>query len=299
MTWLNYHHLLYFWTIVREGSVTRAAGTLRLAQPTLSAQIRQLEENLGARLFQRKGRGLEPTEAGRTVYRYADEIFALGQELREALAGRAPGKPLPFVVGVSDVLPKLLVHQLLQPALELPEPVRLVCHEDRMEALVERLFRYELDLVLAEAPLRGQGRGRAFSHLLGACGVDVFGTRALVRRFGKTFPECLHGAPMLLPAEGTALRAHLERWLGQRGLRPVIRGEFDDNALLKMFGKAGEGFFAAPDALSADLGRDHGVVRLGAAEGVRAQVYAISAERRLAHPAVLAIRKAAQEEVFA
>lgn len=298
MTWLNYHHLLYFWTIVREGSVTRAAESLRLAQPTLSAQIRQLETSLGVRLFQRKGRGLEPTEAGRTVYRYADEIFTLGQELREALAGRASGKPLPFVVGVSDVLPKLLVHQLLQPALALPEPVRLVCHEDRMEALVERLFRHELDLVLAEAPLRGQGRGRVFSHLLGACGVDVFGTKALVRHYGKAFPECLQGAPMLLPAEGTALRAGLERWLGQRGLRPVIRGEFDDNALLKMFGRAGEGFFAAPDALSSDLSRDHGVVRLGTAEGLKAQVYALSAERRLAHPAVLAIRKAAQEEVF-
>jgi len=298
VTWLNYHHLRYFWTIVREGSVTRAAEVLRLAQPTLSAQIRQLEGSLGVRLFERKGRGLVPTEAGRTVFRYADEIFTLGHELREALQGRAPGKPLPFVVGVSDVLPKLLVHQLLQPALALPEPVRLVCHEDGLDALLERLFRYELDLVLSEAPLRGQGRGRAFSHLLGACGVDVFGTRALIRRFGDAFPACLHGAPMLLPSEGTALRAGLERWLGQRGLRPVIRGEFDDNALLKMFGRAGEGFFAAPDALSADLAQDHGMVRLGAAEGLKAQVYALSAERRLAHPAVLAIRKAAQEEVF-
>lgn len=299
MEWLNYHHLLYFWTIVREGSVTRAAESLRLAQPTLSTQLRQLEENLGERLLERKGRGLSLTEAGRVAFRYADEIFGLGKELREALAGRPTGRPLRLVVGVSDVLPKLMVRQLLHPALVLPEPLRLQCREDGLPALLDLLFRHEVDLVLAEAPLRGPQRGKAFSHLLGECGVDLFGAPNLRRRFRKPFPACLDGAPILLPSEGTVLRADLDRWLERAGRTPVIAGEFDDSALLKIFGAEGEGFFAAPDVLGAALARSHGVRRVGSLEGLKAQVYAISAERRVQHPAVRAIQQGARTEVFA
>lgn len=298
MDWLNYHHLLYFWTIVREGSVTRAAEALRLAQPTLSTQLRRLEESLGERLMERRGRSIALTEAGRIAFRYADEIFGLGKELRVALAGRPTGRPLRLVVGVSDVLPKLMVHQLLQPALALPEPLRLQCREDGLGELLDLLFRHEVDLVLAEAPVRGPQRGKAYNHLLGECGVDLFGTPDLRRRFPGAFPACLDGAPVLLPSEGTVLRADLDRWLERMGLAPVVAGEFDDSALLKIFGGAGEGFFAAPDVLGRALARSHGVRRVGTFEGMKAQVYAISAERRLQHPAVRAIQKAARTEVF-
>ena len=299
MDWLNYHHLYYFWTTAREGGVTRAAERLRLAQPTLSAQLRSLEEALGVKLLEKQGRGVALTEAGRAAFRYADAIFGLGRELQEALAGRARGEAPVLAVGISDALAKLMVHRLLEPALQLPEPIRLVCREDRTDRLLAQLSLHELDLVLSDLPPPASSAVKAFSHVLGECGVSVFGTAALAKAHPGAFPGCLDGAPFLLPAEGTALRRGLEHWFEAEGLRPRIQGEFDDSALLKTFGQRGQGFFAAPSALAAEVARQYQVRRLGEAQGVRERIYALTLDRRLRHPAVLAISEAAKAKVFA
>lgn len=298
MEWLNYHHLLYFWTAAREGSITAASKALNLSQPALSTQIRALEESLGERLFEKSGRGLRLTETGRLAYRYADEIFALGQELQQALKGRPTGHALRLVVGISDVLPKLMVHRLLRPALELPEPLRLTCREDDLPQLLQALQSHEVDIVLSDVPCSPQAGPRAFNHLLGECGVELFGAPSLLEHHPGPFPGVLDGAPFLLPAEGHALRRSLDAWFERRELRPIIAGDFDDSALLKTFGEEGLGFFAAPAAIAEEVVRVHGVRRLGAFEGLKERIYAVSAERRLVHPAVLAILKAAKDEVF-
>jgi LysR family transcriptional regulator, transcriptional activator of nhaA len=296
--WLNYHHLLYFWTVAREGTVTAAAEALRISQPALSTQLRMLEESLGEKLFQRAGRKLALTEAGRVAFRYADEIFTLGKEFQNELKGRPTGRPLRLTVGISDVLPKLMVHRLLRPALALPESLRLSCRESGLEILLAALFAHEVDLVLSDAPHLARGGPRAFNHLLGEYGIGIFGAPALLRKHRRTFPACLDGAPVLLPSEGTRLRQALERWFEMKGLHPVVAGDFDDSALLKTFGAEGEGFFAAPSTIAAELDGTYGVNRVGNADGLVERVYAVTTERRLVHPAVLAILKSAKEEVF-
>jgi LysR family transcriptional activator of nhaA len=296
--WLNYHHLFYFWTTAREGSVTHAAERLRLAQPTLSAQIRSLETALGVRLFEKQGRGLAMTEAGRTAFRYADSIFGLGRELQESLAGLSGGNRPVLAVGISDALPKLMVRNLLEPALHLAEPIRLVCREDRTDRLLAQLTLHDLDLVLSDLPLPANSAVKAFSHLLGECGVEIFGTTNLRKQHPGVFPSCLEGAPFLLPPEGAALRRGLDQWFELEGLHPRIIGEFDDSALLKSFGQKGLGFFAAPATLGAEVERQYQVKRLGIAERVRERVYALTLDRRLRHPAVVAISESAKSRVF-
>ena len=298
MDWLNYHHLFYFWTTAREGSVTLAAERLRLAQPTLSAQIRSLETALGVRLFEKPGRGLAMTEAGRPAFRYADSIFGLGRELQESLAGFSGGSRPVLAVGISDALPKLMVRNLLEPALHLPEAIRLVCREDRTDRLLAQLTLHDLDLVLSDMPLPANSAVRAFSHLLGECGVEVFGTAALRKRHPGAFPGCLTGAPFLLPPEGAALRRGLDQWFELEGVHPRIIGEFDDSALLKSFGQRGLGFFAAPSALAKEIERQYQVKRLGPVERARERIYALTLDRRIRHPAVVAISESAQARVF-
>ncbi|MBK8792002.1 MAG: LysR family transcriptional regulator [Holophaga sp.] len=295
MEWLNYHHLFYFWTIAREGSVTAAGKALNLSQPALSGQIRQLEEALGEKLFERQGRGLVLSEAGRVAFRYADEIFTLGREFQSELKGRPTGRPLRLVIGVSDLLPKLLVHRLLRPALSLPEPLRLTCREGALTGMTQALFSHELDLVFSETPWPARAGGRAYNHLLGEWELRIVGTPELRKRHPGRFPRCLDGAPMLLPSEGSFLRLAMDRWFEQQGIRPVVAGDFDDSALLKTFGGEGEGFFAVPEAILREVNRSFGTRSVGAMTGVQTRIYAISTDRRLVHPAVLAILQAAKE----
>lgn len=297
MEWLNYHHLLYFWTVAKEGSIARAGEKLRLAQPTISGQIRALEESFGEKLFQRVGRRLVLTEMGRLVYRYADEIFTLGRELGDAVKGRPTGRPVRFTVGVADVMPKLIAARLLAPALRLKEPVRMICREDKPEPLLAELGVHELDLVLTDSPLGGGVSIRAFNHLLGECDVSFFAAPSL-KLAQKTFPRCLDGAPFLMPMEGSTLRRSLEQWFDEHDLRPRIACEFDDSALLKTFGQSGVGAFAAPAAIAEEIARQYGVQEIGRTAEVRERFYAISAERRLKHPAVIAISQAARERLF-
>ena len=298
MEWLNYHHLLYFWMVAREGSVTRAATELRLGQPTVSAQIRTLEEALGEKLFARVGRNLALTDVGRVVFRYADDIFSLGRELQNTLKGRPTGRPIRFMVGVADVIPKLITYRLLQPALALSEPVRVVCREDESERLLAELAMHRFDMVLTDAPLGLGVKVHAFNHLLGECGVTFFGTAQLARAYRRGFPRSLAGAPLVLPTDNTTLRRSLDEWFDSQGIQPNIVGEFEDSALVEVFGRTGAGIFAAPSAIEKEVQQQYGVERIGRVDSVRERFYAISVERRLKHPAVVAVAEAAREKVF-
>lgn len=294
MTRLNYDHLLYFATTAREGSVTAAAKKLRLSQPTLSSQIRQLEEALGEPLFERQGRRLELTEAGRTALRYAEEIFGLGAELVSALEGRPTGQAIRFTVGISDVLPKLAVYRVLEPALRLPGGVRIDAREGELEGLLGELGAHRLDLVLADTPLPPGSPIRAWNHPLGDSGLAFFAAPALADQLSGEFPACLDGAPMLLPGAGTSNRRSLDEWLDRHRVRPRVVGEIHDSALLKSFGAAGAGVFAATAVLKDEIEAQYGVRGLGHADEVRERYWAISAERRIRHPAVVAIVAAAR-----
>ncbi|MBI4264819.1 MAG: transcriptional activator NhaR [Acidobacteria bacterium] len=299
MEWLNYHHLLYFWMVAREGTVARASKQLGLAQPTISGQLRTLESSLNEKLFVRSGRHLVLTEMGQTIYRYADEIFSLGRELQATLKGRpANNRPVRLMVGIANFVPKLVVSRLLEPAMTLPEPVRLVCREGRPERLLAELAVHNLDVVVADTPVPPTVKIRAFSHLLGECGVTLFGTEALARRYRKGFPRSLDGAPLLMPTDTSALRHSLDDWFHAEQIRPNVLGEFDDSTLLKAFGQAGWGLFPAPAAIAHDVIRQHNVVRLGQLDSVRARFYAISGERKLRHPALVAISAGARRDLF-
>lgn len=299
MAWLNYHHLLYFWTVAREGSIARATRILHLTQPTISAQIRTLEESLGEKLFARSGRRLVLTEVGQVVYQYAEEIFGLGRELQDVLAGRPTGRPTQLKVGVAEQVPKLLSYKLLAPVLALPEPVQLVCREDKVERLFTDLSTHALDLVITDTPLANQVQVKAFNHLLGKTGVSIFGTAPLAEKYRRGFPGSLAGAPFLLPTEGTSLRRSLDGWFEREQLRPRVVGEFSDSALLKAFGTAGAGLFAGPSAIAADIRRQFEVRILGELGGLEEAFYAITVERRLRHPAVLSISESARHRLFA
>lgn len=298
MEWLNYHHLMYFWVVAREGSVARACKQLRLAQPTISGQIRELEKSLKAALFERSGRNLVLTETGRMVYRYADEIFTLGRELQDAVRSQPTGRPIDVVVGVADALPKLMVHRLLEPVLRLPEEVRVTCIDGEPDRLMAQLALNELDLVLSDGPANPRLGLRAFNHLLGECGLTFFGTEELARQYRKGFPQSLDGAPFLLPSNNAAMRRSLETWFESLGVRPKVRGEFADSALLESFGQFGDGLFAAPSAVEADVKRMYRVVVVGHEASTRERFYAVSVEKRLKHPAVVAISEAARTTLF-
>lgn len=299
MEWLNYHHLRYFWTVAREGSLVAAGKVLRLSHPTLSAQVHALEEQLGEKLFVRVGRRLALTEMGRVVYRYAEEIFSLGREMVDTVKGRASGQPLRLDVGIADVVPKLVVRRLLQPALSLPEPVRLVCYEGAYEKLLAELALHTLDIVISDAPVPPGSSVRAFNHLLGETAVSFFGTKSLASSYRRGFPKSLNGAPFLLPLESMTLRRSLNQWFDRHDIKPRVVAEFEDSALLKVFGADGVGIFPAPTVMETDVSRQYGVQVLGRASEVYERFYAISAERKLKNPAVVAITAAARHEIFA
>lgn len=296
--WLNYHHLFYFWTIVREGSVSAASRALRLAQPTVSEQLKELESSLGVALFHRRGGRLVLTESGSHVYRYADEIFALGRELTDTLAGRTTARAARLLVGVADVMPKLIVERLLAPALKTKPELRLVCYEDRHERLLSDLSLYELDVILTDTQVTSSAGFRGFAHLLGESPIGLFAKPKLAERLRKNFPRSLDDTPLLLPIEPTTMRASLMRWFDSHGVRPRIRGEFQDNALLMVFGRAGEGVCAAPTVLAEEIMAQHRLSLVAQLEGVRERFYAVTAERKITHSGVQAITEAARTELF-
>jgi len=299
MEWLNYNHLYYFWFVAREESISRASEHLHLAPSTISAQVTKLEETLGGKLFRRVGRNLELTEMGRIVFRYADEIFTLGQEMLDTVRGRLVSGPLRLVVGIVDAMPKLVARKLLEPAMRLPDPVRMICREGKEEQLLAELSVHGLDIVLSDTPVKPGLSVRAYSHLLGESGVSFFGTREHADKLTGNFPNSLDGAPMLLPSPLSALRGSLDRWFDSLGIRPLVIGEFDDLALLKTFGQAGDGVFAISSVIEEEVVRQHNVQVVGRTSAVREQFYAISIERIIKHPAVMAIQTAASRSIFA
>ncbi len=298
MEWLNYHHLLYFYTVAREGSVTKASQVLRLAQPTLSAQIRRLEDSLDEKLFTRQNRGLVLTEVGRVVYGYAEEIFGLGNEMLDMLRGRPSSRPARLNVGIADVVPKLVCHRLLESVLAGQEPVRLVLREGKTDDLLAALATQRFDLVIADTPLGAHLKVRAFNHLLGESGITFFAAPALAVRFKRGFPRSLDGAPLLLPTDNTVLRRSLDQWFEELGVRPQIIAEIEDSALIKVFGQNGAGIFTAPTIIAREVRRHYGVLAIGATQAVRERFYAISVERRIKHPAVAKITASAQQKLF-
>lgn len=299
MEGLNYNHLRYFWVAAQEGGVTRASRKLNVSQPTVSAQIGALEEALGAKLFVKQGRTRQLTELGRVVLRYADEIFGLGRELLNAVQGRATERPPRLAVGIANVVPKLVTYRLLEPALAVGGGVQIACYEDRADRLLAALSIHELDIVIADAPVGPALSVRAYNHLLGESSVTVFGTAGLAAAHRRRFPRSLDGAPFLLPTAGSSLRSAIELWFDAQRIRPRVVGEFDDSALLKVFGEAGRGLFAAPTVIDADVMARYKVDRIGVIESVRERFFAISVERRLKHPAVVAISEAARSTLFA
>jgi LysR family transcriptional activator of nhaA len=299
MEWLNYHHLLYFWAVARYGSVVRASQELRLAQPTISGQVRRLEDVIGEKLFERAGRRLVLTGVGRTVFRYADEIFALGQDLMGTLKGRVSTRPLRLTVGVADALPKALVQKLLEPAFHIDKPIYLVCREDRVvEDFMSELAGQELDLVLADRPIGPGTRAHAYNHLLGECGTTFLANAKLAKRLRPGFPRSLEGAPCLLPSAHATVRRTLDQWFENSRLRPALVAEFDDSALMYAFGEEGQGFFPAPTVFESEFRRRYNVQVVGRVKQAQQQFYAISVDQRLHHPAVVAIVKAARQDIF-
>lgn len=292
MDWLNYHHLLNFWMVAREGSVQRASELLHVTPASVSVQVRQLEKSLGVQLLEKRGRGLVLTEMGKEVLEYAEEIFSTGRELLDMVKGKPIGKPLELRVGIRDVMPKLVAFQLLQPAIAADQSMRLICHEGKMADLVADLAIHKLDVVLSDTALDPLYRVQAHSYKLGSSEVSVVGHADLARKYRSGFPQSLHNAPFLLPTKETVLRRQLERWFSEADIVPTIRGEFADSAMLKIAGRSGLGLFAIPSIVEEEVRRVYGFTSIGRIPNIQEQFFAVSIERRIKHPGVLAICKA-------
>jgi len=295
---LNYKQLHYFWKVVKAGSIARAAEQLRLAPQTISAQIGTLEESLGTELFRRVGRRLELTAAGQLALSYADEIFQIGRELEETVRNRPGGGDMLFRVGVADVVPKSIAHHLLAPALGIAGRVRVICREDKLERLFAELAIHKLDLVIADRPLPSGLGVKGYNHSLGHTPIAFYAVPGLAARYREGFPQSLDGAPMLIPSDGSTMRGALARWFSEHQIEPHVVGEFDDTALMKAFGKAGAGIFPGPAILTEEIREQYAAEIIGHADSVAARYYAISVERKLTHPAVVAISEAAKTNLF-
>ena len=295
---LNLKHLRYFWAVATHGSIARASEVLYLTPQTISGQLRELEQQLNAKLFQKSGRNLVLTDTGRVVFSYADEMFRLGDELQDVLAGRTPGAALTLTVGVAMVVPKLLAYRVLEPVLKMQDRVRLVCQEAPLVDLLAELSVHKLDLVLADSPISPALNIRAYNHLLGESGISFFATQKKARKYAARFPSSLNNAPMLMPTASSALRRMLEQWFERQEVRPAIVAEFEDRALMKAFGEADAGIFTSPTAVEDDVVAKYGVRVIGRTDDIKEHFYAISAERRIKHPAVTAITETARSELF-
>jgi LysR family transcriptional activator of nhaA len=297
---MNFKHLHYFWVAAKAGGVVKAGEQLHTTPQTLSAQIKLLEDRLGRRLFRKNGRQLELTEDGRVALRFADEIFALGGELETALREKRGTREqvLELRVGIEDVVAKSVAYKLLEPALGLDEPVKLICAEGGFNELMAQLALHRIDLVIADEPLTRKLSVKAFNHKLGSSPVSFFAAPELAARLRQPFPRCLDGAPMLVPGGSSSVRPQFDAWLEREGLHPRVVGEFGDGALMKAFGRQGRGVFLSPSVVEDETVRQYGVQVIGHCEEISDDFYAITAERRITHPGVAAITQAARSELF-
>ena len=298
MSQLNLKHLRYFWVVASEGSITKASEILHLTPQTISGQLRMLEESIDAKLFQKSGRNLVLSDTGQTVFSYADEMFNLESELQDTLKGTPNTQNLKFNVGVAMVVPKLIAYRVLEPVTHMQENVKLVCHEAPLVDLLADLSVHKLDLVLADAPISPTLNVKAYNHLLGESGISFFARNEDAKKYRRNFPASLHGAPMLMPTNTSSLRRSLDQWLEDSSIKPDIVAEFEDRALMKAFGEAGTGVFTSPTAVEEDVVAKYGVKVVGRTDELIERLYAISAERRIKHPAVAAIAEAAKKSLF-
>ena len=298
MASLNFKHLRYFWMVAKMGSIARAAMQLHLTPQSISGQLSEFSSTLGVELFRRTGRNLELTDAGRRILSYAEDIFTTGDELLAALHDQTAKKILPFHVGIADNVSKSVAYRLVEPALTLADPVRLICREGRLASLLADLAIHRLDMIIADRVMPTNLNVRGYSHLLGESGLTVFGTNSLAKSLSGDFPAMLDGAPFLLPGEDVAIRPKLIQWFEANDLRPHIVGEFDDSALVKAFGQAGAGLFIAPTAIADHVCEQYKVVVVGRIDSVVEHLYAITTERQITLPAIVAISKTAREDIF-
>ena len=294
MEWLNYHHLRYFWVVAKEGSLKKAADKLHVSQPSMSEQIKELEEALGEALFRRSGRSNVLTDAGQIAFRYAEEIFSRGAELANAIKQRPGVQSLRLHVGVADAVPKLVTNEILKPVLAMPQTVHVICREGKMDDLLAQLAAHQLDIVLSDEPPSSSVKFRVFSQLLGESGITFCAAGKLAESLRKGFPESLHNAPALLPAENTAMRRSLEKWFRDKQIHPRVIAEFEDGALMKVMGAEGKGFIPVPTVVLHEALTRYRFKVIGAAENCRDQFYAITAERRITHPAVVLMTRSSQ-----
>ncbi|MGJ7517304.1 transcriptional activator NhaR [Pseudomonas baetica] len=295
---LNYRQLHYFWVVAKTGSIVRACEQLNLTPQTISGQISLLEQTYGIELFRRVGRQLELTEAGRQTLPYAEQMFQLGGELELMLRARPNEQQILFRVGVADVVPKSIVYRLIAPTMELSEPLRITCREDKLERLLADLAIQRLDLVISDSPMPSHLDIKGYSQKLGECGISFFATAELAACYGQDFPRSLHGAPLLIPGSETVVRSRLQRWFAEQQIQPQIVGEFDDSALMQAFGQSGSGIFIGPSVIADEVKRQYGVEVIGQTDAVSESFYAISVERKVKHPGIVAITEGARRELF-
>lgn len=293
--WLNYQHLYYFWMVVREGTVSAAAERLRLAQPTISAQLRALENSFERKLFEKSGRRLALTEFGELVFEYAEEIFSLGNELLGVAKGLPSERSHRLRVGVVDFLPKLVVSSLLSPVFYIKEPVKLELFDGKPEDLLAHLSVHKLDMVLSDMPLSPHQRVKAHNHILGKSAIGVYGAEELAKKYRGEFPRSLQQAPMILPTKTTMLRRSLDLWFEANAIHPHIVAESEDSAILKIFGQNGLGLFPLPRVIEKAAMDQYRIGYLGELTGVAERFYAITPERKIQHPGVLAITATARK----
>jgi LysR family transcriptional regulator, transcriptional activator of nhaA len=297
MEFLNYHHLRYFWAVAKEGGLTKAAHKLHVSQSTISAQIQDLEEVLGEKLFRRAGRNLALTDVGQQVLAYAEEIFTLGQDLLNSVKQRPTSRPLRVCLGVADALPKLVVYQIMEPIFQLPQPVQVSCWETKVSDMLLELAAYRLDLVLADQPASSGVSLKVFNHFLGESGVAFCAEPRMAEKLRRGFPKSLHGAPALLPMSNSGLRRSMEKWFQSIGVRPRLVGEFEDPAFVNILALHSLGFMCVPAMVAKEVEIRFGFRVFGRTEQCQQQFYAITAERKLTHPAVLAITSQARSKL--
>ncbi|SNR63151.1 transcriptional regulator, LysR family [Methylobacillus rhizosphaerae] len=290
---MNYKQLNYFWAVAKAGSLVRASEQLGVTSQTLSGQISLLEADLNVTLFKRAGRGLELTDAGRIALPYAERIFETGSMLEETLQHQPRKRPRTFNVGIAEFVPKSIAYHLLSAAMELEDPIKIVCREDNFEALLAQLAIHKLDIVLADRPMPGEINITGISHKLGESGTSFFATAELALKYPGQFPDRLHRAPMLVMGEDSLLQGQITRWLNEQHIAPNIVGEFDDSALMKAFGMAGTGFFTASSIIASEIEKEYGVIKIAETDEFTQHFYAISVPKHTDHPAVVAVNESA------
>lgn len=295
---MNYKHLHYFWVVAHEGSIAKASAKLHITPQTISGQLSLLEDRIGNNLFEKVGRGLQLTETGNLVLQYADEIFELGRELNDVLRGAPVVGPSEFIVGAASALPKTIVYKIIEPALHLEHDISLTSREGPVDTMLADLSIHKVDMVLSDTPITNSVSVKAYNHLLGESGLSCFVAPRLAKSFKKNFPYSLHNAPVLLPTPQYAIRQLIDGWLEENGVSPIISGQFDDSALMKSFGQAGVGAFFMSSTIEEEVCKNFNVRVVGRVTEIKQKFYAISAERKVKHPAVAAICDSARSALF-